>query len=57
MHSKNQNTFKAIHHLQCRESVRFLLLPLILRLYNGCHLYFILSLHGVSFLKVKVLKC
>ena len=30
--------FKAIHHLQNRENLRFLLPPLILRLMTGCRL-------------------
>ena len=30
--------FKAIHHLQRLENLRFLLSPLILRLYTGCRL-------------------
>ena len=30
--------FKAIHHLQSLENLRFLLPPLILRLYTGCRL-------------------
>ena len=47
--------FKAIHHLQSLENLRFLLPPLILRLYIGCHLdqNFSKSLKGSQ--KVKVL--
>ena len=30
--------FKAFHHLQSPENLRFLLTPLILRLYTGCRL-------------------
>ena len=35
--------FKAIHHLQYRENMHFLLPPLILRLHTGCRLDQILS--------------
>ena len=47
--------FKAIHHLQSLENLRFLLPLLILRLYIGCHLdqNFNKSLKGSQ--KVKVL--
>ena len=47
--------FKAIHHLQSLENLHFLLPPLILRLYIGCHLdqNFSKSLKGSQ--KVKVL--
>ena len=47
--------FTAIHHLQSLENLRFLLPPLILRLYTGCRLdqNFRISIKG--FQKVKVL--
>ena len=48
--------FKASHHSQYRENVHFLLLPLISRLYTGCHLDLTLSKCIASFKKVKVLK-
>ena len=46
--------FKVIHHLQCLENLRFLLPPLILRLYIGCRLdqNFSKSLKGFKKLKV-----
>ena len=47
--------FKAIHHLQTLENLRFLLLPLILRLYTGCRLDQNLSKSNIGFQKVKVL--
>ena len=57
MHSKHQKRFKAIRHLQRRVNLRFLLPPLILRLYTGCRLDQPLSKCIASFPKVKVLKC
>ena len=53
MHSKQQNTFKVIHRLQCRENVHFLLQPLILRLYTRCDLDQTLSNCIASFKKSK----
>ena len=53
----NKIRFKAIHHLQYRENVHFLLPPLILRLYTGCCLDETLSKCIASYKKVKVLKC
>ena len=53
----NKIRFKAIHHLQYRENVHFLLQPLILYLYTGCRLDQTLSKCITSFKKVKVLKC
>ena len=47
--------FKAIHHLQNLENLRFLLLPLILRLYTGCRLDQNFSKSIIGFQKVKVL--
>ena len=47
--------FKAIHHLQSLENLRFLLLPLILRLFTGCRLDQNFSKSIISFQKVKVL--
>ena len=47
--------FKAIHHLQSLENLRFLLPPLILRLYTGCRLDQNLSKSIIGFQKVKVL--
>ena len=47
--------FKAIHPLQSLENVRFLLLPLILRLYIGCRLDQNVSKSIIGFQKVKVL--
>ena len=47
--------FKAIHHLQSLENFRFLLPPLILRLYTGCRLDQNLSKFIIGFQKVKVL--
>ena len=52
--------FKAIHHLQYRENVHFLLNPqfyVFLSLYTGCRLGQTLSQCFASFKKVKVLKC
>ena len=57
MHSGQQNTRHAIHHLKYRENVHFLLPPLILRLYIGCRLDQTLSKCIASFKKVKLLKC
>ena len=50
-------SFKAIHHLQYRKNVHFLLPPLILRLYTGCRLGQTLSKYIANFKKVKVLNC
>ena len=47
--------FKAIHHLQSLEILRFLLPPLILRLYTECRLDQNFSKSIISFQKVKVL--
>ena len=47
--------FKAIRHLQSLENLRFLLPPLILRLYTGCHLDQSFSKSIIGFQKVKVL--
>ena len=47
--------FKAIHHLQSLENVRFLLPSLILRLYTGCRLDKNFSKSIIGFQKVKVL--
>ena len=47
--------FKAIHHLQSLENLRFLLPPLILRLYTGCGLDQNFSKSVIGFQKVKVL--
>ena len=47
--------FKAIHHLQSLENLRFLLPPLILRLYTGFCLDQDFSKSIVGFQKVKVL--
>ena len=47
--------FKAIHHLQRLENLRFLLPPLILRLYTGCRLDQTFSKSNIGFQKVKVL--
>ena len=47
--------FKAIHHLQSLEDLRFLHPPLILRLYTGCRLDQIVSKSVIGFQKVKVL--
>ena len=47
--------FKAIHHLQSLENLRFLLPPLILRLYTGCRLEQNFSKSIIGFQKVKVL--
>ena len=50
--------FKAIHHLQYRENVHFLLQPLILCHYTGCRLGQTLRTCIASFKKkVKLLKC
>ena len=46
---------KAIHHLQSLENLRFLLPPLILRLYTGCRLDQNISESIIGFQKVKVL--
>ena len=53
----NKTRFKAKHHLQNSENVRFLLPTPILRLYTGCRLDQTLSKCIASFKKVKVLKC
>ena len=45
--------FKAIHHLQSLENLRFLLPPLILRLYTGCSLDQNFSRSTIGFQKVK----
>ena len=50
-----QIRFKAIHHLQSLENLRFLLPPLILRLYTGCRLNKNFSKSIIGFQKVKVL--
>ena len=47
--------FKAIHLLQSFENLRFLLPPLILRLYNGCRLDQNFSKSIIGFKKIKVL--
>ena len=47
--------FKAIHHLQSLENLRFLLPPLILWLYTGCRLGQNFSKSIIGFQKVKVL--
>ena len=47
--------FKAIHHLQSLENLRFLLPLLILRLYTGCALDQNSSKSIIGFQKVKVL--
>ena len=47
--------FKAINHLQSLENLRFLLPPLILRLYTGCRLDQNSSNSIIGFRKVKVL--
>ena len=47
--------FKVIHHLQSLDNMRFLLPPLILRLYTGCRLDQDFSKFIISFQKVKVL--
>ena len=44
-----------IHHLQSLENLRFLLLPLILRLFTGCRLDQTFSKSMIGFQKVKVL--
>ena len=46
---------KAIHHLQSLENFRFLLPPLILRLYTGCRLDQNFSKSIIGFPKVKIL--
>ena len=48
--------FKAIRHLQYRENVHFLLPPLILRLYTGCHVDQALSKCIASYKKSKSAK-
>ena len=45
--------FKAIHHFQSLENLRFLLPPFILRLYTGCRLDKIFSKFIIGFQKVK----
>ena len=45
----------AIHHLQSLNNLRFLLPPLILRLYTGCRLDQNFSKSIIGFQKVKVL--
>ena len=47
--------FKAIRHLQSLENLRFLLPPLILRLYTGSRLDQNFSKSIIGFQKVKVL--
>ena len=47
--------FKVIHHLKCLENLRFLLPPLILRLYTGCSLDQNFSKSIIDFQKIKVL--
>ena len=47
--------FKAIHHLQSLNNLRFLLPSLILRLYTGCRLDKIFSKSIIGFQKVKLL--
>ena len=47
--------FKAIHHLQSLDNLRFLLPPLMLRLYSGCRLDQNFSKSIIGFQKVKVL--
>ena len=47
--------FNAIHRLQSLENLRFLLPPLILRLYTGCRLDQNLSESTIGFQRVKVL--
>ena len=47
--------FKASHHLQSLENLRFLLPPLILRLNTGCHLDQTFRKPIIGFKKVKVL--
>ena len=49
----NKIRFKAIHHLQYRENVHFLLPPLILRLYSGWRLDQTLSKCIASYKKSK----
>ena len=49
--------FEAIHHLQSLENLRFLLPPLILRLYTGCRLDQNFSKSIIDFQKIKVLNC
>ena len=53
----NKIRFKAIHNLQYRENVHFLLPSLILRLYTGCRLDQTLSKCIASLKKIKLLKC
>ena len=48
-------SFKAIHHLQSLENLRFLLPPLILRLYTGCRFDQNFSKSIIGFQNVKVL--
>ena len=47
--------FKAIHHLQSLENLRFLLPPLILRLYTGCRFDQNFSKSIIHSQKVKIL--
>ena len=47
--------FKAIHHLQSLETLRFLFPPPTLRLYTGCRLDQNFSKSIIDFQKVKVL--
>ena len=47
--------FKAIHHLQSIENLRFLLPSVILRLYTWCRLDESFSKSSIGFQKVKVL--
>ena len=48
-------SFKAVHHLQSLENLRFLPPPLILRLYTGCRLDQNFSKSIIGFQKVKEL--
>ena len=47
--------FKAVHHLQSLDNLRFLLPPLILRLYTGCRLDQNCNKSIIGFQKVKLL--
>ena len=55
--ASNSIRFRAIHPLQYRENVHFLLPPLILSLYTGCRLDQTLSKCIASFKEVKMLIC
>ena len=48
--------FKAIYHLQSLETLRFLLPPLILRLYTGCCLDQNFSKSIIGFQKVNIIQ-